>query len=246
MSRRKSKGGPISGPEEEDKASERMVVLRGVNKSFTMGEKTVHALKDVNLTLPTGRMATIQGPSGSGKTTLLNIVGAMDVPTSGSVKVAGHELGRLTDDALTTFRKHNVGFVFQFFNLIPSLNALENVLVPVMFDGEPPVDRGMELLDLVGMVDRWDHRPGELSGGERQRLAVARALINDPPLLLADEPTGNLDNETGRGVLRLLEGLVGEGRTVILVTHDDEVAARGQVRFTLRDGVLREWKEGDR
>jgi ABC-type lipoprotein export system ATPase subunit len=174
------------------------------------------------------------------------MVGAMDVPTSGSVKVAGQELGRLTDDALTTFRKHNVGFVFQFFNLIPSLNALENVLVPVMFDGEPPVDRGMELLALVGMDERWDHRPGELSGGERQRLAVARALINDPPLLLADEPTGNLDNETGRGVLQLLDRLVGQDRTVILVTHDDEVAERGQVRYSLRDGVLSERKEQDR
>lgn len=246
MSRRRRGGEPVDGPEENDDASRQMVVLRGVNKSFAMGEKQVHALKDVNLTLPAGRMATIQGPSGSGKTTLLNIVGAMDVPTSGSVKVAGRELGRLTEDALTSFRKHNVGFVFQFFNLIPSLNALENVLVPVMFDGEPPMTRGMELLGMVGMGDRWDHRPGELSGGERQRLAVARALMNDPPLLLADEPTGNLDNETGRGVLQLLERLVGEGRTVILVTHDDEVAARGTARYTLRDGVLRERKEDER
>ncbi len=229
--------------EEKGAVPKDMVVLRNVNRTFVMGSKEVHALKDVNMTLPAGRMATIQGPSGSGKTTLLNLIGAMDVPTKGSVKVAGQELGRLTEDALTSFRKLNVGFVFQFFNLIPSLNALENVLVPVMFDGDPPIPRAMELLGLVGMEDRWDHRPGELSGGERQRLSVARALINDPPLLLADEPTGNLDHETGRGVLELLDRLVREGRTVILVTHDDEVATRGQVMYTLRDGVMREQRE---
>ena len=243
MSKRRGGGKPSPGGDEEDKGPEQMVVLRGVNKRFVMGQKEVSALKDVNMTLPPGILATIQGPSGSGKTTLLNLIGAMDVPTSGSVKVADQELGRLTDDALTTFRKRNVGFIFQFFNLIPSLNALENVLVPVMFDGEPPIDRAMELLRLVGIEDRWDHRPGELSGGERQRLAMARALINDPPLLLADEPTGNLDHETGGGVLELLDRLVDEGRTVILVTHDDEVAARGRVAYTLRDGVMSEQKE---
>jgi putative ABC transport system ATP-binding protein len=219
-----------------------MVVLRGVNREFKMGSREVLALKDVNMTLAAGQMATIQGPSGSGKTTLLNLIGAMDVPTSGSVKVAGQELGRLTEDALTSFRKQNVGFVFQFFNLIPSLNALENVLVPVMFDGDPPIGRAMELLGLVGLEDRWDHRPGQLSGGERQRLAVARSLINDPPLVLADEPTGNLDRGTGMGVLQLLEGLVDEGRTVIVVTHDDEVAGRGTTVYDLRDGTLRERK----
>jgi putative ABC transport system ATP-binding protein len=220
-----------------------MVTLRNVDRTFMMGSREVHALKGVNMSLLAGKLATIQGPSGSGKTTLLNLIGAMDVPTSGSVKVADQELGRLTDDALTSFRKHNVGFVFQFFNLIPSLNAVENVLVPVMFDGNPPLDRAMGLLEKVGLGDRWDHRPAQLSGGERQRLAVARALINDPPLVLADEPTGNLDHETGEGILKLFEDLVAEGRTVILVTHDDEVANRGEKVFMLRDGVMSERKE---
>jgi putative ABC transport system ATP-binding protein len=216
------------------------VVLRNVYRTFVMGSKEVHALRDVNMTLPAGRLVTIQGPSGSGKTTLLNLIGAMDVPTRGSVKVAGQELGRLTDEALTAFRKHHVGFVFQFFNLIPSLNAVENVLVPVMFDGEPPLDRAMGLLERVGLGDRWDHRPSQLSGGERQRLSVARALINDPDILLADEPTGNLDHGTGEGIINLFNDLVEEGRTVIVVTHDDEVANRGTMRYVLRDGALSE------
>ncbi|MCK5413902.1 MAG: ATP-binding cassette domain-containing protein, partial [Thermoplasmata archaeon] len=165
------------------------------------------------------------------------------VPTSGSVKVADQELGRLTDGALTSFRKHNVGFIFQFFNLITSLNAVENVLVPVMFDGEPPLERAMKLLEMVGLEDRWDHRPSQLSGGERQRLAVARSLINDPALLLADEPTGNLDHETGEGILKLFSDLVRKGRTVIVVTHDIEVADKGEIVFILRDGAISERKE---
>jgi putative ABC transport system ATP-binding protein len=133
-----------------------------------------------------------------------------------------------------------VGFVFQFFNLIPTLNAVENVLVPTMFDPEPPLERAMGLLDRVGLEERWDHRPAQLSGGERQRLAVARALINDPPMVLADEPTGNLDHETGSGVLELFGELVEDGRTVVLVTHDPEVATRGDACYILRDGVLSE------
>jgi putative ABC transport system ATP-binding protein len=243
MSRpRKGTDVPTDGKREGD-GPKQVVVLRNVDRTFVMGEKEVHALKGVNMTLPAGKLATIQGPSGSGKTTLLNLIGAMDVPTSGLVRVADQELGRLTDEALTSFRKHNVGFIFQFFNLIPSLNAVENVLVPVMFDGEPPLDRAMELLKMVGLEQRWDHRPAQLSGGERQRLAVARALINDPALLLADEPTGNLDHQTGEGVLKLFTDLVREGRSVILVTHDIEVANKGELRFILRDGALSEQKE---
>jgi putative ABC transport system ATP-binding protein len=220
-----------------------MVQLRNVDKTFRMGSRDVHALRDVSLDLPHGVMASIQGTSGSGKTTLLNLIGAMDVPTRGTVRVAGQDLVRLSEEALTEFRKRNVGFVFQFFNLIPTLNAIENVLVPVMFHPEPPTERALELLDRVGLGERWDHRPSQLSGGERQRLAVARALINDPPLVLADEPTGNLDHETGAGILKLFRELVGDGRTVVVVTHDPEVAARGEVRYALRDGVLSE--QGD-
>ncbi len=237
MSEREGDDGPGSG---HDDGIRDMVVLRNVGRSFTMGSRKVHALKDVNMTLRTGKLASIQGPSGSGKTTLLNLIGAMDLPTSGTVRVADQDLGRLSEEALTDFRKRNVGFVFQFFNLIGTLNAIENVLVPVMFEESPSVERAMTLLEKVGLEDRWDHLPGQLSGGERQRLAVARALINDPPLVLADEPTGNLDHETGDDILALFTGLVKEGRTVVVVTHDTEVAARGDTRYVLRDGTMSE------
>ncbi len=231
------KGGP------EGKATRQMVVMRNATRTFQMGSKEVHALKAVNMTLPAGKMASIQGPSGSGKTTLLNLIGAMDVPTSGSVKVAGQDLGRLSEESLTEFRRRNVGFIFQFFNLIGTLNAIENVLVPVMFDENPRVDRALSLLEKVGLGDRWDHRPAQLSGGERQRLAVARALINDPPLVLADEPTGNLDHDTGEDILGLFTDLVKEGRTVIVVTHDIEVAAKGDITYVLRDGAMIEQED---
>jgi len=167
----------------------------------------------------------------------------MDAPTSGSVVVAGQDLVRLSEESLTEFRRRNVGFIFQFFNLIGSLNAIENVLVPVMFEENPPVDRALSLLEKVDLGDRWDHQPAQLSGGERQRLAVARALINDPPLVLADEPTGNLDHETGEGILGLFMGLVKEGRTVIVVTHDTEVAAKGDVTHVLTDGAMIEQED---
>jgi putative ABC transport system ATP-binding protein len=229
--------------ERGEKAPKAMVMLRGVTRTYQMGSRKVYALKDVSMTLPRGVLATIQGPSGSGKTTLLNLIGAMDVPSSGKVQVAGQDLGRLTDESLTEFRKHHVGFVFQFFNLIPTLNAMENVLVPTMFDEEPPLERALQLLERVDLADRWDHLPGQLSGGERQRLAVARALVNDPALLLADEPTGNLDRETGASILRLFEDLVKDGRTVVVVTHDGEVSALGEVRYALTDGAMSELKE---
>ena len=235
-------GGPDDGEAGQDGQAEararHMVVLKQVTKTFKVGDREVHALRNLSLVVPRGVLAAVQGPSGSGKTTLLNLIGAMDVPTSGTVRVDGHDLQTLTDDSLTEFRRRNVGFVFQFFNLIPVLSAVENVLVPTMFAPEPPLDRALALLERVGLRDRWDHTPGRLSGGERQRLAVARALINDPPLVLADEPTGNLDHETGGSILDLFEGIVREGKTVVVVTHDQEVARRAKVVFRLRDGVL--------
>ena len=244
MSRRKSRTNAEAGDGKDDEDLRKdMVVLRNVTKTYRMGDREVHALKDVSLSLEKGMMATIQGTSGSGKTTLLNLIGAMDVPTTGSVRVSDQDLGLLSEEALTEFRGQNVGFVFQFFNLIGTLNAVENVLVPVMFRSDPPVERALQLLERVGLEDRWEHRPAQLSGGERQRLAVARALINDPNMVLADEPTGNLDHETGAGVLGLFRDLVKEGRTVIVVTHDPDVARRGTVRFALRDGVMSEQKE---
>jgi putative ABC transport system ATP-binding protein len=215
-----------------------MVVLKQVTKTYREGEREVHALRNLSLTVPEGALAAVQGPSGSGKTTLLNLVGAMDVPTSGTVRVGGRDLQSLGEEALSEFRRRNVGFVFQFFNLVPVLNAVENVLLPTMFDPEPPLERALGLLGRVGLREMWDRTPARLSGGERQRLAVARALINDPALVLADEPTGNLDHETGASVLDLLEGVAREGRTVIVVTHDPEVARRADPVFRLRDGVL--------
>jgi ABC-type lipoprotein export system ATPase subunit len=215
-----------------------MVVLKQVTKTFKMGSKDIHAIRNLSMVIPEGSLAAVQGPSGSGKTTLLNLVGGMDTPTSGVVRVGGQDLQTLTDDALTEFRKRNVGFVFQFFNLIPVLNGLENVLVPMMFQQEPPIDHALKLLKRVGLEDRWDHLPGQLSGGERQRLAVARAMVHEPALILADEPTGNLDHDTGASILELFAGLVDDGHTVVVVTHDPEVAKRCDPIYHLRDGVL--------
>ena len=218
--------------------AENAIVLKQVTKTYRSGEREVHALRNVSLSVPEAVLAAVQGPSGSGKTTLLNLIGAMDTPTEGKVRVGGRDLSALDDDALSEFRRRNVGFVFQFFNLVPVLNAVENVLLPTMFTPDPPLGRAMGLLERVGLRDMWDRMPSRLSGGERQRLAVARALINDPALVLADEPTGNLDHETGASVLDLLEGLTRDGRTVVVVTHDPEVAKRAGTVLRLRDGVL--------
>jgi len=214
------------------------IVLKQVTKAYRSGDREVIALRNVSLSVPEAALAAVQGPSGSGKTTLLNLIGAMDTPTEGTVRVGGRDLSALDDDSLSEFRRRNVGFVFQFFNLVPVLNAVENVLLPTMFAPEPPLERAMGLLERVGLRDRWDHTPARLSGGERQRLAVARALINDPALVLADEPTGNLDHETGASILDLLEALTHDGRTVVVVTHDPEVAKRAGTVLRLRDGVL--------
>lgn len=235
MSEREGDDGPGSG---RDDVTRDMVVLRNVGRSFTMGSKKVHALKDVNMTMRTGKLASIQGPSGSGKTTLLNLIGAMDLPTSGTVRVADQDLGRLSEEALTDFRKRNVGFVFQFFNLIPSLTAGQNVAVSKMFAGGDPLPRAMELLEEVGLGERAGHLPSELSGGEMQRVAIARALMNDPAIILADEPTGNLDSATGKEVLALFRKLNKRGKTVILVTHDPGVAKMAHRFVELRDGLL--------
>ncbi len=239
-SRRGSGGEGGGGASDGDAraASDNVIVLKQVTKTYRSGDREVHALRNVSLTVPEAALAAVQGPSGSGKTTLLNLVGAMDTPTEGTVRVGGRDLSALDDDALSEFRRRNVGFVFQFFNLVPVLNAVENVLLPTMFAPEPPLERAMGLLERVGLRDRWDHTPARLSGGERQRLAVARALINDPALVLADEPTGNLDHETGASILDLLEALTREGRTVVVVTHDPEVAKRAGTVLRLRDGVL--------
>jgi putative ABC transport system ATP-binding protein len=212
----------------------------GLGKVYGEGPTAVRALQDVSLTFPNGEFAAIMGPSGSGKSTLLHILGALDKPTSGRVVVGGTELSGLSDKKLTLLRRERMGFVFQFFNLIPTLSAEENVLLPVLIAGKRPGDyndRLDELLDLVKLTARRTHRPDELSGGEQQRVAVARALIRFPDIILADEPTGNLDSRTGAEVLELLrESAARFEQTILMVTHDPRAAAKAGRAVFLSDG----------
>ncbi|MBF6257031.1 ABC transporter ATP-binding protein [Nocardia farcinica] len=218
-----------------------MLELTDITKQYRVGGQTVRALDGVSLRIERGEFTSIIGPSGSGKSTLLHLLGALDTPDAGSIRFQGKEIGSLTEERQAEFRRHQVGFVFQFFNLLPTLSAWENVAIPKLLDGtglRKAKPRALELLARVGLADRAEHRPAELSGGQMQRVAVARALIMDPPLILADEPTGNLDSKTGAAILELLGGLTGEGNSVVMVTHD-----MGAVRYcdrviTLRDGTI--------
>jgi putative ABC transport system ATP-binding protein len=214
-----------------------MIQLEGVSKQFAAG---VTALDDVRLTIARGEMVSIIGPSGSGKSTLLNLAGGLDSPTSGRVVVDGHSLGGLSDEQLTRVRRDKIGFVFQFFNLLPTLTSLDNVGLPLHLRGWPrrkAEARARELLTLVQLGGRLHHRPEELSGGERQRVAIARALSIYPPVILADEPTGNLDTSTGRDILALIRDLHRRlGCTVVIVTHDVRVAESCERTISLRDG----------
>jgi putative ABC transport system ATP-binding protein len=212
----------------------------GLAKVYGEGPTAVHALEDVSLSFPNGEFAAIMGPSGSGKSTLLHILGALDKPTSGRVIVGKTELSGLSDKKLTLLRRERMGFVFQFFNLIPTLTAEENVLLPVLIAGKKPgqySERLDELLDLVKLTGRRTHRPDELSGGEQQRVAIARALIKHPDIILADEPTGNLDSKTGAEVLELLrESAARFEQTILMVTHDPRAAATADRAVFLSDG----------
>jgi len=201
---------------------------------------TVDALRGVSLTVGAGELCAIVGPSGSGKSTLLNLMGALDRATSGTVCIHGQDLAALDDDGITALRRDRIGFVFQFFNLLPTLSALENVMLPSLLAGRKTKDvreKAEAQLAAVGLSKRKGHRPDQLSGGEMQRVAIARALVGEPPLILADEPTGNLDTKTGDGVLELLTGAAG-ARTVVLVTHDMRIAERADRILTIRDGVV--------
>jgi putative ABC transport system ATP-binding protein len=216
-----------------------MIQLTEVTKQFD-GKRRVTALSDVNLSIGRGELVSIVGPSGSGKSTLLNLVGGLDRPTAGEIAIDGRKLSGLSDDELTLVRRDTLGFIFQFFNLLPSLSCLENVALPLHLRGWPrrkAVARARELLDLVQLGSRLDHTPDELSGGERQRTAIARALSVYPPILLADEPTGNLDTQTGAEILRLIQDLHSRlGATVLIVTHDPAVAGSCPRTVTIRDG----------
>jgi putative ABC transport system ATP-binding protein len=216
--------------------------LRDVTKIYELGSREVHAVRDVNLTIASGEFIAIAGPSGSGKTTLLQLLGALDRPTSGEVLFEARDIARLRDGELSKLRLHAFGFVFQTFNLIPTLTAAQNVEIALAPTGGRAEDRRktvMRLLDAVGLSARTDHVPGRLSGGEQQRVAIARALANEPHVLLADEPTGNLDSSTGAEIMDLLLSLTGDGgRTVIVVTHNAEVAERAERVLRMHDGRL--------
>lgn len=219
-----------------------LIRIENVWKTYTIGENKVHALRGLNLDIKKGEFVAIQGPSGSGKSTAMNMIGALDTPSKGAVYLDGHNIAMLTESRLAQIRGKKIGFIFQQFNLIPSLSALENVELPLIFQGIPSEERkqkAKEQLIAVGLGDRLNHRPTELSGGQQQRVAIARALAGDPEMILADEPTGNLDSKTGETVLSFLESLhEKKGKTIVMVTHDASVAkAADKVEF-LKDGEI--------
>ena len=219
-----------------------MIQVEQVTKEFQQKTMPITALDSLSLMIPRRQSVAIVGPSGSGKSTLLNLIGALDRPTRGEVRLDGIPLGGLSDDGLTRLRRDTIGFIFQFFNLLPSLSCLDNVALPLHLHGWPrkkAIDRAKELLNRVGLSARLSHRPDELSGGQRQRVAIARALTIQPPVLLADEPTGNLDSTTGREILDLLNSVHGQfGSTMVIVTHDTRVARCCERTVAIRDGRI--------
>jgi putative ABC transport system ATP-binding protein len=218
-----------------------MIELSSITKTYRMGEVDITVLFDVSLSVRTGELIAIMGPSGSGKSTLMHIIGCLDRPTNGTYRFEDREISAMTDDELASIRNVKIGFVFQTFNLLPRFSALKNVEVPLVYSGVPArlrKERAMPLLQQVGLSDRMYHRPTELSGGQQQRVSIARALVNHPPLLLADEPTGNLDSRSGAEILNILTGLNEQGVTIMIVTHDKDVAARCKRIINLKDGQI--------
>ena len=217
------------------------LALEGVDKVYPLANEDFYALRDVTFDVPVGQYVALMGPSGSGKSTLMNLIGLLDTPTGGRCLLAGQDAGDLDPVEQAAMRNRHVGFVFQSFHLMPRLSVRENVEVPLTYAGYRPAvrrRRALEVLDRVGLADRVNHRPSQLSGGEKQRVAIARALAMNPSLLLADEPTGNLDSETGREILDLFDALHAQGATIVMVTHEAEVAARCERTLRLRDGCL--------
>ncbi len=218
-----------------------IIEIKDIKRDFRLGSETVHVLKGVNLTINKGEYVALMGPSGSGKSTLMNLLGCLDTPTSGSYILNSKDVSQMHDDELAGIRNKEIGFVFQTFNLLPRTTALDNVALPMVYAGYKKQDRtarATEVLKQVGLGDRMDHEPNQLSGGQRQRVAVARALVNRPSIILADEPTGNLDTKTSVEIMNLFNDIHANGNTVILVTHEEDIAAYAHRVIRLRDGVV--------
>jgi putative ABC transport system ATP-binding protein len=221
--------------------SDNVIEIRGIIRDFKLGQETVHVLKGIDLDIKRGEYVAIMGPSGSGKSTLMNLLGCLDTPTAGSYNLNGKDVSQMTDDELADIRNTEIGFVFQTFNLLPRTTALENVALPMVYAGaskKERVDRASEVLTDVGLADRMDHKPNQLSGGQRQRVAVGRALVNKPSIILADEPTGNLDSKTSLEIMELFDQIHASGNTVIMVTHEEDIAAHAKRVIRLRDGII--------
>jgi putative ABC transport system ATP-binding protein len=218
-----------------------LIEVRALWKSYAMQAEEVHALRGVDLDVERGDHVAIMGPSGSGKSTLMNLLGCLDTPTRGTYRLNGREVSTMNDDELALVRNREIGFVFQTFNLLPRASALRNVELPLVYRGVPAEERtrrARQALEQVDLADRFEHRPNELSGGQRQRVAIARALVNEPSILLADEPTGNLDSATGQEILSIFDALHRQGHTLIVVTHEEQVAAHAKRIVRLRDGHI--------
>ena len=218
-----------------------IIKIRNIIRDFELGQEIVHVLKGIDLDIEKGEYVAIMGPSGSGKSTLMNLIGCLDTPTSGSYILNGKDVSQMSDNELAEIRNKEIGFVFQTFNLLPRTTALDNVALPMVYAGVSKKDRterAIEVLNDVGLSDRMDHRPNQLSGGQRQRVAVGRALINKPSIILADEPTGNLDSKTGVEIMNLFENIHKAGNTIIVVTHEEEIASHADRIIRLRDGMI--------
>lgn len=218
-----------------------VIEIRNIIRDFQLGQETVHVLKGIDLDIKKGEYVAFMGPSGSGKSTLMNLLGCLDTPTSGSYTLNGKDVSKMEDDELAEIRNKEIGFVFQTFNLLPRTTALDNVALPMVYAGANKTvrnERASQVLTEVGLADRMDHKPNQLSGGQRQRVAIGRALVNKPSIILADEPTGNLDSITSLEIMNLFDAIHQGGNTVILVTHEEEVAAHAHRVIRLRDGIV--------
>ncbi len=229
--------------------NEAIIDVRDIVRNYTMGDSTVRALRGVSFEITSGNYVAVMGPSGSGKTTLMDILGCLSKPTSGEYRLTGRLVSEMTEAELAVMRNAEIGFIFQNFNLLPRASALQNVELPLLYSGMPKRERrarAAEVLESVGLADRIDHRPNELSGGQRQRVAIARALVNNPSILFADEPTGNLDTKSGDSILELFDHLHEQGNTIVMVTHEREVAEHAERIMSFRDGelVADEWQNG--